>query len=321
MGPQGGYTGELSPNQVRTALDTTLFEEYSRTQQPQYLSAEDGFFFKQGSTEGKTQFIWEEDQNVGNYDEADEQEDFLNTTTRTANKKTVASQKYYKQVPISDEAFRADQHGKRQAIGIQCGDRARQTRDQQAILNTWGDGFAGSLHTTPDGQALYSNSHTAISGTTVDNLETGSLTADNAWTAVTSLANQKAQDGDAGSHVFEGFLCPFTSYKTAKETFNSTLAPFSAENQINVFDTDYGTIRIYSSIFLGSTYNSAANADTSVHYISSNHMIMRKVFYGLTTSMIPPEYSSNDSYIYRNKFHEVAFPGSWTGVVGSNGTA
>ena len=37
------------------------------------------------------------------------------------------------------------------------------------------------------------------------------------------------------------------------------------------FDTDYGTVRIYASIFLGSTHSDATNAATSYHLISRGH--------------------------------------------------
>lgn len=320
MNPTGGYSAGLSPDATKTSIDAVMYEEYTREQQPGYLSASDGFFFKQSTTEGKTAFIWDEDSNVGVFDQTGEQQDISNTDTFIGNKTTKNSIKFTKQVPISDEAFRADQVGKRERIGVQVGDRARVTQDQQSILNTYGDAFAGSINTTPDGQALASNSHTTLKGFTVDNLETGLASPDNLWTLTVSLAGQKAQDGDPGSHVFEGALFPFLLYKTGKEILNSALIANSAENNLNIFDTDYGQVQIRASIYLGSTYNTNANANTSYHIMSRNHMINRKVFYDLTTTMIMPEHSDNDSYLYRAKFHEVAFPGSWTGYVGSNGS-
>lgn len=320
MNPNGGYTGGLSPDATKTAIDAVAYETYTRTEQPGYLAADDGFFFKQGTTEGKTAFIWDEDSNVGAFNETGEQEEIANTDTFIGNQKTKNSVKFTKQVPISDEAFRADQVGKRTRIGQQVGDRAKVTRDSKALLNTYGDAFAGSINTTPDGKALAANDHVTLKGVTIDNLETGALTPDNLWTSTVSLAGQKGQDGDAGSHVFEGIVVPFLLYKTAKEVLNSQLLANSGENNVNVFDTDYGQVRIAASIFLGSAYNSATNANTSYHLVGRNHMVMRKVFYDLTTTMIPPENTANDSYLYRAKFHEVAFPGSWTGYVGSNGT-
>jgi hypothetical protein len=320
MNPSGGHTAGLSPDATKTAIDAALYEEYQRTQQPGYLSAQDSFFFNQSTTEGKTAFIWDEDAGIPNFQKTAEQEEISNTDTFIGNQKTKASQKYTNQVPISDEAFRADQVGKRQKIGSQQGDAARRTQDSEAILNTYGDAFAGSVNTTPDGQALASDAHVTLRGATVDNKETGAFTPDNAWTLTVSLANQKGQHGDLGSQIFEGTVVPFLLYKTAKEVLNSSLIPNSAENNLNIFDTDYGAVRIAASAFLGSAYNSASNANTSYHFVSRNHMIMRKVFYGVTTSMITPEQSLNDSYALRVKYHEITFPGSWTGYAGSIGT-
>ncbi len=321
MDGNGGFNAGLSPDAVKTAIDGVMYERFTRTQLPGYLSAQDNFFFKQSDTGGKLAFIWDEDSNVGAFEETGEQADILNTDSFIGNQKTKNSQKYTKQVPISDEAFRADQVGKRAMIGTQVGDRARVTQDLKTILNTYGDAFAGAVNTTPDGQALASNSHVTLKGFTVDNLETGNLTPDNAWTLTVSLASQRGQDGDPGSHVFAGAVCPFLLYKTMKEVLNSSLIANSAENNLNIFDTDFGAVQIAASIYLGSTYNSATNANTSYSFIGENHMITRKVFYGLTTTMIAPESTKNDTYLYRAKYHEMAFPGSWTGFVGSNGSA
>ncbi len=319
MNPSGGHTGNLSPDATKTAIDAAMYEMFDREQQPGYIRASDAFFFKQGDTEGKTAFIWDEDSNVGEFDATDEQGDIFNTDTFIGNQKTKNSQKYSKQIPIS-EAFRADQVGKRARIGTQIGDRARVTQDKKTLLATYGDAFSGAVNTTPDGQNLASNSHLSLKGITIDNLETGALNPDNLWTQTVSLANQPSQDGDAGSHVFSGLVVPFLLYKTGKEVMNSSLLANSAENNINIFDTDYGQVRIGASIFLGSQYNKASNANTSYHTVGDNHMIVRKVFYGLTTTMIEPQYTTSDSYVMRAKFHEMAFPGSWTGYVGSNGT-
>lgn len=319
MNLTGGFTGELSPDAVLTGIDGVLWEEFTRDQQPGYLKASDPLFFNIGPTVG-VGFIWDEDSNVGDFDEVGEMEEFLDTDSFIGNQRTIRSQKYYKQVPISDEAFRADMVGKRDKIGKQIGYHARQTQDKKAILNTYGDAFAGAIFTTPDGQALASNSHLTLKGATIDNLETGSITPDNVWTGVNSLANQKGQDGDAGSHVFEGFVTNFLNYKVAKEVMKSSLIANSAENNLNVFDTDYGQVQIRASIFLGSAYNSAANANTSYHLLGRNHQIMRKEFYGLTTGMKTPKETNNDSHAITAKFNEVAFPGTWTGYVGSNGS-
>jgi len=321
----GGFVANTSPDAVQTAIDVMAAERYQRTMQPNYLSAQDEMFFHSSGID-RLAFIYDEYSNVGEFEEIGEQEEVRRTDARIGNQTTARVVKYMKDIPISWEAFKADQHGIREQIGKDVGDRARQTSDKKSILNTYGDAFAGSVSTTPDGQPLASNSHVTLTtssggGLTVDNLETGALAPDALWTAVTSLANQPAQDGDAGSYVFEGLVVPFLLYKTAKEVMNSALAANSGENNLNIFDTDYGQVAIKASIFLGSTYNGATNANTSYHLLSSSHQVTRKVFSELNTTLIEPQYSDTDSYELRARFAEVAFPMSWNGYVGSNGSA
>lgn len=316
----GGHTSLLSPDDCQTAIDEVMYEKFTRTAVPGYLSAQDSWFFKTDEADGMA-FIYDEDSNVGEFNETGEQEEVISTSTRIGNTKTKRITKYTKQIPISWEAFKTSQKGKRDAIGNQIGDRARVTQDRLSIIETYGDAVAGTFNTTPDGQALAANSHTTLLGATVDNLETGPLNADNLWVVVQSLANQRGQDGDAGSHNFEAMVTPFILYNTAKETLGSPLVPFSGENQINVFETDYGQVQLRSSIFLGSTYNPAANANTTYSILGANHQIRRKVLDGLNTSMIEPKYTPNDTYVMRARFAESHFPGTWTAFVASNGTA
>ncbi len=322
MNPQGGHTFGLSPDACQTEIDAVAWEKYQRELVQNYFGARDPFFFKQ-SNEDKLAYTWDEDSNVGAFIETDEQEELTDADTLIGNTKTKRMQKWTKQIPVSNEAFNADAVGKRARIGEQIGDRARLTQDKKAILNTYGDAFAGSVNTTPDGQALASNSHVTVAGGyTIDNLETAALSADGLWTVVQSLANQKAQDGEIGSYTFEGLVVPFILFKTARETMNSQLVPGSGENQINIFDTDFGTVRIAASAFLNSAGgNTNTNANTSYHAVSSSHMINRKVHMDLSTKLILPEWTGNDSYAYRGRFLEAHFPETWSGYVGSNGTA
>lgn len=296
-----------------------MYEKFTRQAVPGYLTAQDAWFFKTDSIDSMA-FIWDEDSNVGEFTETGDQEEIVSTSTRIGNTKTKRVTKYTKQIPISWEAFKTSQQGKRDQIGIQVGDRARVTQDHQAIINTYGDFVAGSINTTPDGDAVASDSHTTLNGITIDNLETGVLNADNLWVDTQSLANQKAQDGDAGSHQFEAIVTPFILYKTARETLGSPLIPFSGENQINMFETDYGHVQLRSSIYLGSTYNTAANANTTFTLLGQNHQVRRKVLSGLDTSMLEPKFTDNDTYVMRAKFAEAHFPGTWSAIVTSQGT-
>ena len=320
MPAQGGHTANLSPDDCQTAIDEVMYEEFTRKEVPGWLDAQDAWFFKTSPTDSMA-FIYDEDSNVGEFEETGEQEEVIQSSTRIGNQKTKRISKYTKEIPISWEAFKTSQKGKREEIGKQVGDRAKVTQDRLSIVNTYGDFVAGSINTTPDGDATASNSHTTLNGDTIDNLETGALNADNLWTIVQALANQKAQDGDAGSHNFEGLVTPYILYKTARETLGSDLVPFSGENQLNMFSTDFGNVMLRSSIFLGSTFNGAANANTTFTVLGRNHKVMRKVLSGLETSMIEPKYTTTDSYVMRARFAESHFPGTWTAIVSSNGTA
>ncbi len=323
MNPTGGHTTGLSPDAFQTAIDAVVYEKYMREEQPDYLSARDSFFFKQTQADEMV-YIWDEDSNLGAFEELDEQADVPSTDTFIGNQTTKRQQKWIKQIPISFEAFKTEQVGidKRAMIGQQIADRARLTQDDRTIRDTYGDAFAGSINTTPDGDSWASDSHTTLKGFNVDNLETGALNADNLWTVVQSLANQIAQDGEAGSQLFQGILVPFILLKTAHETLDSDLIPFSAENQENFFRTVYGTgIRIKASIYLGSTFNANSNANTSYHVVSENVQSCRRVLTGLETTLIEPKYTANDTYVERARFMESHFILSYFGSVHSNGTA
>lgn len=323
MNPTGGWTTGLSPDAFQKAINAVVYERYMREQQPDYLSSSDTFCFKQSQAEEMV-YLWDEDSNIGPYEEIDEQEDLPNSDTIIGNQASVRQRKWVKQVPVSFEAFKTEQTGinKRAELGRQIADRARLRQDSTTILDTFGDAFDGNISPTPDGDAWASDSHTSLKNVTIDNLETEALSADGLWTTVQSLANQKAQDGEAGSQVFQGIAIPFILLKTAHETLDSDLEPFTAENQDNFFKTVYGTgVRIKASIFLGSTYNGNSNANTSYHVFSENVQASRRVLTGLITNLIPPEQTKNDTFIERAKFMESHFVASWFGYVGNNGTA
>jgi len=315
----GGHTSLLSPDACQTAIDAVLYENYDREETPAFLSSRNPLFFKQGGIDSMS-FIFDEDSNVGEFEEHEEQAEIKTSNTFIGNQKTVRVKKRMKSIPVSWEAFKTDQVGKRERIGSQIGDRARLTQDKRAIIDVYGDAFAGSINTCADGVALSSNSHVSLTGGTVDNYETGAMSPDNLWTLVTSLLNQPAQDGELGSHVFNGILVPTTLYKHAKEVLNSTLIADGGENNLNIFDTDFGQVAIKQSQFLGSAYNSATNANTSFYIVSQNHMIFRKVLSEVETDLIEPRYSRTDSYEYRARFCDRAFPGSWTGFAASDGS-
>jgi hypothetical protein len=318
--PTGGHTTRLNPDACQTAIDAVLYSNFEREEVPAYLSSRNDMFFNQGTTDSIA-FLWDEDSNVGAFQATDEQEEILTENTFIGNQKSKRVTKYTKSIPVSWEAFKTDQVGKRDRIGSQMGDRARLTQDKLAIQTTYGDAFSGTFNTTPDAANLASNSHTTLKGFTVDNLETGVLNPDNLWTCTVSLGNQLAQDGELGGHLFGGWLGPLVLYKTAKEVMNSNLIANSAENNLNIFETDFGEVAIKQSQYLGSAYNNVSNANTSYHLISKGHQIMRKVLSDVSTDLIDPTKSRSDSWEYRARYAESTFPGTWEGYLGCSGSA
>ena len=226
-----------------------------------------------------------------------------------------------KSIGVSDEAFKTDQVGKRQRIGEQIGSRMRVTKDRTAMVRLYGDAHNGTYFTTPDGANVASNSHTALkTGETVDNLETGALTPDTLWTGFVSLHTQKGQDGEiSGIHSPRGLLTCTTQYKHLKEILNSELIADSGENNLNIFETDYGRVAIGQSLYLNSAWDGGTYKSTAVHLVSDYHHMYRKVLSDVNNDLIEPRYSRTDTWEYRSRYLEVAFPATWEGYLGMQG--
>jgi len=62
-----------------------MYEEFTAEQVPAYLSAQDGFFFKTDSIDSMA-FIYDEDSNVGMFEEVGEQGEIPRTDTRQGGK-------------------------------------------------------------------------------------------------------------------------------------------------------------------------------------------------------------------------------------------
>lgn len=318
MQPTGGHTVNLSPDATQTAIDGVAYEVYNQNDQPAVLSHTDPTFFKQEDFTSNAH-IWDEYSGIPNTAEHQEQEVVKTVDVFVGNQKTQKVKFFKNDYPISAEAFKTDKGYIRDRIGGDIAEAVTRRQKYVAIIDCYGDAFDGTNFTTPDGNSLANNSHTTLRGGTVDNLETGSMTPDNADTLARSLESQIGQHGDWGGNVLAGVLCARNNYKLTKEVFNSTQLANSAENNLNLFETDYGTVAIKQSPLLGSTFNAGANANTGYHFVSQNHHIVRRVLVGMELSMIPPEYTATDSYVERVRHAEVTYPETHFGYAGSTG--
>ena len=304
---------------VQTRLDSLVKEEWDYPSQPDEVTSSDTLFFKQESFD-KGSYVHEEIQGPGQFNEIAEEQDVEEASPRSGNLVTTRIRKYAKDLPIPDEVMDDAQMG---AVDYEVGlmvRNAKQASTDYAMRRTYGDAFGGA--DTPDGADLISNSHTTLSGDTVDNLETGALTAANLEVVVRSLRRQRAQDGTLGGHTAAGLLVALNLHEDAFEITKSELAPGTSDNQKNYWSNVYPGLRVGTSSFLHSDYNTLnTNVNTSYFVVSRNHQITRVSRKALSTKLVPPDTDRKDRWFYRVKFREVAIPKSWVGTSGSNGTA
>ena len=319
MQPIGGLTVGLSKEAFHTELDDIVVERYDKTGQPASIVATDPTFFKQERF-ASFSHIWDEYSGIPRQEVHQEQEIVKTQDVFVGNKKTQDVVFYKNDYPVSIEAMKTDQHGLRETMGNSIADAIKTNQAYIAILDCYGDFFDGNNFTTPDGNSMANNSHTTLRGDTVDNLETGVATPDNVDTLARSLESQVGQSGDWGGYVLGGVLVSRNLYKHMKEILNSSLIADSGENNLNLFDTDYGQLSLKQSPLLGSTFNSNANVNTSYHFVANDHHIVRRVLVDMEMEFVEAKYTATDSSIERVRHAEVAYPETHSGYAASNGS-
>ncbi len=318
----GAGTGALQTGiAIKSGLDEIFFGMYEREQQPGQVLATDALFFRQKTTEwGAIQNA--ESSGPGDFTETVDDEEVPEGNIRIGNKQTLDVKDYNRDIPFP-QSFLEDSEKyaiKQDAVG-KLGVRAQTSRDKFAMFRSYGNPFDSTNLPTPDGQALSSSSHLTLSGDTVNNIETGTLSPDNLKILVRDLKLQKAQDGDLGGHLFSGLMVALNLFESAKEITDSELKPGGALNNLNWVSNLYPGVYLGTSEYLNSTYNNLnSNVDTTYGVVSRNHYITRAVRIPIDTEWVDPIYDRKRRAFYRARFRERVFPGTWEGVVFSNGT-
>lgn len=302
---------------VRTELDEVLFDEFDRGQEPGEVLATDSLFIKQKDA-SKGYVIYAERKGPGAFEKHVQEQNVVEKSTLVTNKVTKEIENWKSSLPIAIESYEDDQHDVVMEDVAEMGRNAKLTRDKDNIQTLYGDGFATT--TTPDAAYLWSDAHVNVNGDTIDNLETGALAPAALETIVKSLRLQKKQDGLLGGHNPAGLLVPVILFPDATEITQSELKPDGAENNLNFFSKIYPGLKVGSSAYLDSAYNSATNADTSYYLVSRNHMLTRNVRLGMATNLIPYQNDPKDRMIYKARYRERPTAKTWTGTVASNGT-
>lgn len=302
----------LNANVVKTALDVVFFQKFNGDEVRGYATAETPAIFNQDSTD-RASVITEIFKSTGLWEQTDESEDYKSGTFRTGNQQSFAVLKYTKKLPISEELFKDDQHSVVNRAVVDMGRKAKMTRDRNAFA-IFRNAFTTTL--TNDGAALISDSHTTLSGGTVDNKITAALTETSLNTAIQALIQQKEQDGTSAGCIPTVLLVPPALHKLAVEITGSTLRSATANNDLNYY-SDKFSIMVMTSRYLGAA---EGGSDTAWFLLADNHSITRWVREGVSTTLLDKQYSENGTYVYKGSYREVVGVMDYVGVYGSDGT-
>ncbi len=304
-----------------SGLDEIFDSAYEMDKQPGEVRADSELFFRQSNTDWLVH-QYAESMGPGQFRAHAEDEEVDDATVRIANRTAAEIFEFDRDIGISQRYQESSQFYGTVATWVEeLGIRAKTSRDEQAFIRSYGNAFSTDA-ATPDGAAPVSATHTALSGDTVDNLETGALTSDNLETVVQSLRVQQAQDGSLGSAHADGLLTPSVLHPTATRIAESELRPGVTDNDLNYWSKVYPGLMVGASEWLDSAYNTLnSNAATSYFVVSQRHSITRVVRIPIQRGYTPPENDRKRRAYYRARFSERVIVGTWVGLVGSNGTA
>lgn len=298
---------------VRTELDSVFRQSFDGLSQPGLATADTADIFKPINTEHAF-YIFQVFKGVGYVPQIGETQTVPTDTPKVGYKTTVPILDYGKSIPLSKNLFDDNLHGVWSMTVAQSASTLRQTQTQNAFAL-----FNGAFTTTltADASAAVGN-HTLLNGQVISNqltttntgTGTTTLTFDNFNAAVTLMLSQVDQAGVIMQNLPRTLLVPTNLFTTATQLTESALVPFSAENSLNVFRSNYG-ITVYHSPFLTST--------TAWFLIANNHSITRLVRQGVQTFMRDWGYSDNRTYVYQFNFREAYFIGDYAGLIGATG--
>jgi len=297
-------------------LDDVFINKYNQPGRPETATALDPLLFNQIKLNTGA-YTMETAKGPGEWVVTAEMQDRNEDTFFNTNSKTYVIKKWTNSTPISRELFMDDNKlGEVGRLLRQFADTGRVTRDKYA-MGIFRDAFNGNdLGATAAGVSLINASHTNANGDTVDNTVAGALTPTTLDTAITALAEQINESGVRTEQEPSCLLVPRALYKTASQILESEKEQGTANNDKNIYSSKYG-IYLKTSIHLGAT--APGGSDTAWFLLSGNHSLMRFDREGISTELVEPKYSDNDSYNYIGRFREQVGVHSYYGVVGSSG--
>lgn len=304
---------------VASGLDEVFDSGFEMEKQPGETRADDSLFFRQDDTE-LLAVQYAQSMGPGDFNVTDEDQDVDEAAVAVGNKTVADILEFDRDIPIPQRYQEASAYwGTVNTWVEQLGIRGRTSRDKFAFRNTYGNPTGNN---TPDGVSLGSNSHIALSGDTVDNLELGAASADNVATSIKRLRLMKAQDGDLASYHADGILASANLHPTLTVIVGSDLKPGVNDNDVNYISKVYPGLVVGASEYMDSDYNTLnANADTTYITVSRMHKITRAKRIDITREYVDPVFDRKRRAFYRARFSERTYCGDWGGVVVNLGSA
>lgn len=302
-----------SQNVAHTALDFVFYQKYQDEAQISRgrATAKDTLVFKQDSANGD-KVIYDQFGGGGLFAQrTNEEAEIAQSSPRTTNNVSLTVLEFADAVDVPKNFMDDEKHGVVKSNVADMARRAKLSQDDYAI-DRWALGFTTVV--TNDAVAWFSNSHTTIDGTTVDNLETGVLSAANLETLIVSLGRQKQQGGVLGHFDANLLLVPLNLLKEASEIIDSDLLAGTGNNNINYLSRKYPGLELKFSPTLDDT-------STTAYFLASNeHSCKRWVREDVATNYISWDISKNKVGTYQCWFREVVNPISYEATAASNGT-
>lgn len=303
-----------SQNSAHTALDFVFyqkFNDYESSKQVGLATASDPALFKQDTADGD-RVIYDQYSGVGMTGQrTNEEAELASYSPRVTNNVSLNVLDFNQSVDVPRNFMLDEKHG---IVRKNTQEMARAARIAQDNYNLDRYSLGFTTVVTNDSVAWFSNSHTTIDGTTVDNLETGVLTAANLETLIVSLQRQKDQAGKLGYHHAKTLLVPSSLLKEACEIVDSELLSGTGNNNINYLSRKFPGLTVKYSSFLDD------NSTTAYFLLGGDHSATRFVREGVHTNYISWENSKNWVGTYQIGFREVTNPISYEGSAASNGS-
>lgn len=290
---------------VRTLLDRVFFQAFDEKPMVGQATADSSELFKplKINMAAYTEAVYN---GMTYFDATGEAAPVPNDTPQVNDIVTTYVSKFAKGVEITKELFDDEMFGTVQRMMTDMGQAARKTMDRNAF-----DVFNNAFTTTivSDGSALI-GARVLYNGQPYDNTIAGALSPTTLNSAYIALTRQPNRAGLVMGSRPAILLVPPEQWKHATEITQSTLHADTANNNINVYQSQMG-IKVMTSPFLSST--------TAWFLLGNNHSVTRLLREPITTYLRPWGMSNNQTYWYQASFREQYYAVDYAGIVGSTG--